>query len=797
MGSELAAGWSGGRRAGAGQRVRRVVGACLVAGVAVGGLVACEPPVVVLDLTVTTAVDGNDAAPGDGVCEKTAGVGDCTLRAAITEANATAGYDVITIASGVDPVLSVAGEGDEVNATGDLDVAGDVRIIGNGATVDGAKLDRVFDIRSGRARIEDVTVTRGLGGVGPGVRSVGHLDLVRATVTGDNSTVGGLAVIDVSGSAVLTESEVVASGAASAVSVSGAGSLGLHRSLVAVSTSSGSGVRASGTSRVVVADSTVQAGSGALISAEGSAAVTVARSTLQKTAGAAAMVGVAPLAGLTVVGSVLDHTMALPGASLCPAGVVSGGWNVASHGCGALVATGDVQSVPVWLHPLADNGGATPTMLPFDGSPVLDRIPAGTPLWCDPGAVDQRGVARPQGGGCEAGAVEGSGGVLQVLDLVVDSALDGTDVAPGDGVCATGGGSCTLRAAAQEINAVNPELPLVGHTISIAPGVNPTLSIAGAGEDMGATGDVDVLVPVVIDGGGAVIDGAGLDRVLDLHGHTAVLRDLTVTGGHAVGSSPAGVGGGVRASNTTGAVDVEGVTFQANAADQGGGGLGVVGWDRAARVTVTDSIFTGNGAGTGGGLFMQGGTITRSLIAGNQAVTSGGGIYAEVGVVTVVSSTLSGNHAPSSGAAIVSHGLLGTGVALVGSTIVGNTGSAALWTLTTSCYRGCFSYENTVMRGTVVVGGAGAPACSAPVTASSFNLVPDGSCGATLPGDPLLGPLAGNGGATATHLPAAGSGAIDAIPVGTAGLCDGSVTTDQRGVARPVGPACDVGAVEQ
>jgi CSLREA domain-containing protein len=766
--------------------------------VAVGGLVACEPPLVVLDLTVTTAVDGNDVAPGNGACEKTAGVGDCTLRAAITEANATAGYDVITIASGVDPVLSVAGTGDEANATGDLDVAGDVRIVGNGATVDAAGLDRVFDIRSGRARLEDVTVTRGAG-PGAGVRAVGHLDLVLATVSGNNP--GNAPVIEVSGSAALTQSQVVGnalpSGTASALSVSGAGSLGLHRSLVVVSTTSGAGLRASGTSRVVAVDSTVQAATGTLISAEGSAAVTVARSTLQKTTGAATMVGVAPLAGLTVVGSVLDHTTALAGSALCPARVVSGGWNVASHACGALAATGDVAATPTWLHPLVDNGGFTATMLPYDGSPVLDRIPAGTPLVCDANAVDQRGVARPAGGACDAGAVEGSGGVVQELDLVVDSALDGVDVAPGDGVCATGGGACTLRAAAQEVNAANPELPLVGHTIAIAPGVHPTLSIAGAGEDLGATGDVDLRVPVVIDGGGAVIDGADLDRVLDLHGQTAVLRDLTVTGGEAVGSAPAGVGGGVRAGTTTRAVDVHGVTFHANAADQGGGGLGIVGASDAATVTVTDSVFTGNGAGIGGALYLRQGTITRSLIAGNQAVTSGGGIYGEFGVVTVVSSTLSGNYAPGGGSAIVSHGMFSTGAVLVGSTIVGNTGSAALWTLSTVCTRGCYSYENTEMRGTVVVGGAGAAGCTAPVTTSSFNLVPDGSCGATLPGTPSLGPLADNGGATATHLPGAGSGVIDAIPGGTVGLCDGSVATDQRGVARPVGSACDVGAVEQ
>src|SRR3970282_626777 len=55
-----------------------------------------------------------------------------------------------------------------------------------------------------------------------------------------------------------------------------------------------------------------------------------------------------------------------------------------------------------------------------------------------------------------------------------------------------------------------------------------------------------------------------------------------------------------------------------------------------------------------------------------------------------------------------------------------------------------------------------------------------------------LGPLANNGGPPQTHALLAGSPAIDA------GSPDcPPPATDQRGVARPQGPACDIGAYER
>jgi hypothetical protein len=63
--------------------------------------------------------------------------------------------------------------------------------------------------------------------------------------------------------------------------------------------------------------------------------------------------------------------------------------------------TGSPLTSDPLLGVLGPNGGLTPTRVPSAGSAVID---AGGPTGCP--AVDQRGVARPQGGGCEIGSVE-------------------------------------------------------------------------------------------------------------------------------------------------------------------------------------------------------------------------------------------------------------------------------------------------------------------------------------------------------------------------------------------------------
>ena len=81
------------------------------------------------------------------------------------------------------------------------------------------------------------------------------------------------------------------------------------------------------------------------------------------------------------------------------------------------------------------------------------------------------------------------------------------------------------------------------------------------------------------------------------------------------------------------------------------------------------------------------------------------------------------------------------------------------------------------------------------IQSDGHNLDSDGSCFLTATGDlpkhdPLLGPLAFNGGPTETKALLLGGPAIDA------GAAHGCPQYDQRGVARPQGAGCDIGAYE-
>ena len=139
---------------------------------------ALGAPAVALGTTITVTTTA-DTIDGDG---------RCSLREAVIRANTDvsidgecdpgpAGADVIVLGPGTFR-LARAGRGEAAARTGDLDVTGTLEIAGAGAartTVDGAALDRVFDVLPGAAvTIRDLTVTGGSadGGVTPALQFI-------------------------------------------------------------------------------------------------------------------------------------------------------------------------------------------------------------------------------------------------------------------------------------------------------------------------------------------------------------------------------------------------------------------------------------------------------------------------------------------------------------------------------------------------------------------------------------------------------------------------------------------------
>lgn len=689
-----------------------------------------------LALTVDAAADALDATPGDGVCATSTDT--CTMRAAISESNAWPGADTITIDPGIDPVLTLPGTDDDLNVAGDLDITDSVQIDGAGAAIDAAGIDRVIDVHDGIVELRQLTVTGGdTTEIGGGIRAgAGQLTVLASTITGNAADGGGGGIEYDYG---------VANGVAKTV-------LTVRNTTVSGNEGAG-GIRSSGPTLLEFVS---LIGNGDTYS------------------GALSLGGLYDRVGATII----DGT--------CGGSFESLGFNQAEGLCNSLTQPTDAQLTIAHLLPLGDNGGPTPTHLPYDNSPGVGAIPAGTPGLCDGSIpVDQRGIARPSGGACDVGAVEGSSGTdLPALDLVVDTAADGTDSSPGDGLCDVGDGSCSLRAAISESNAWPTR-----DTISIADGVDPVLSIPGANEDGNVTGDLDISSDLTLVGGGATVDAAGLDRVIDAGQHQIELIDLTITGGSS------GTGGGVLFRGGVGHLQLSGATVSGNSAAYGGGiamssGSAFGGHVTSGLLTVTGSTISGNQA-TGSGGVLDGGR--------------GGGLYLAGGQSTIVSSTVSGNSGPA-GAGVhtgfpLAVNLTGR-VDLIASTVADNTGTTALAreSITPGIIPGTYVGTELRLHGTVVQHTGND--CERAAVSLGRNLASDTTCALAGAGDlqnanALLGPLASNGGSTLTHLPGVGSPARDVIPVGTAGLCDGALPTDQRGVARPQGAACDIGAVEQ
>ena len=414
--------------------------------------------------------------------------------------------------------------------------------------------------------------------------------------------------------------------------------------------------------------------------------------------------------------------------------------------------------------------------------------------------------------------------VVPPTSFAVNSNADRVDARPGDGACDDGTGSCTLRAAIMEANA------LIGTRTIILPSGNYTLSIAGTGEDNAEAGDLDITTGVLtISGAGAratIIDGGGLDRVLDVHPTVVVsISNVTITNGVLSDRSR---GGAVR---NAGELTFTDSLITGNSTHGGGGAIyNSVG----ARLTVASSSITNNSSSQGT-IFNNGSFayIVNSTIAHNTASFNSAGIFNGAGSLMILeNSTVSLNSASRTGGGISNSGRLVLNFSTVVYNTAGIAGGGISNTAAIVLLRGSIIAANTptdidnrmhVVPGLIISAGHNLLG-----NERSSDFLP--TTGDLVGVDAALGPLQDNGGLTFTHALLSGSPALDAVDGGItfatssavpanpedprfSGLVNrldrarqnpAAVTStnvvcpdaDQRGVPRPQGMACDIGAVE-
>lgn len=380
--------------------------AVLVLALAVPGWAAVFP--------VNSTADGTDVTPGDGICDANPSAPVvCTLRAAVQEANALAGADVISLSAGTHS-LTLAGI-EENAASGDLDINSVISIEGAGAGVsiiDQATADRVFEVwfSPSALLLTDLTVRGGdagaaIGSLGGGIRSLGLLALDGVHVTGNAARLG--AGIYNYGSLQIADSRIDGNAASERIaglaSASTASSGGPSTNLTMLGSTVGPNVSPGSPTEIefgngdfaTVYDSTIAPAEPYFV------AIDVANEDVE-------LNHVTLRGGLRAYSFDGSHALALSNAVVewCDFNgtnlpvIERLGVNASTDGTCGFAAAGGIEG-PFGLGALADNGGPAPTYLPEEGSPLID---AASTAVCR--GMDQRGVSRPQGSLCDVGAVE-------------------------------------------------------------------------------------------------------------------------------------------------------------------------------------------------------------------------------------------------------------------------------------------------------------------------------------------------------------------------------------------------------
>jgi CSLREA domain-containing protein len=353
------------------------------------------------------------------------------------------------------------------------------------------------------------------------------------------------------------------------------------------------------------------------------------------------------------------------------------------------------------------------------------------------------------------------------------------------------------------IDAVNGAVTLTDSTV--------TGNSATDGGGINAEHGTVTLLRSTVSGNRASEDGGGIRAATNVVTLTNSTVQRNVAGQPA--DTPGGLGGGI----FTAAAVLNNSKVNGNFAFSQGGGIFAYNGATLIRSTLSGNTASSTreeaGAGFGGGMVATVSFLRDSTVSGNHASGAGGGLFSALSS-TMIGSTVSGNTAGFNGG-----GLSASTVNLTNSTISGNTagangvgsgggvdtargiivnctitenfaagnGGGVFWALNADRVQ----VKNTIIANNQVLDVGGSMDVSGDFVSLGHNIigVADGSSGFGVTGDqlgsfldpidPMLAPLAFNGGPTQTHALLAGSPAIDK------GDNNLTATTDQRGVARP------------
>ena len=786
--------------------------------------------------TVTTLADNQSNG---------CGIGQCTLREAVNDANLLPGSDTIN--------FQAALTGTIVLTNGHLSITSDITINGPSArtlSVSGNSNSRVFVVSgSGNvANISGLTITGGnaqpilfgatLIGDGGGILNANGatLNLSNVSVSGNSATSLGGGVATRAILLVTTRTNITNSLISNNSAILGGGgisNLGTELLSGAITTISNS---------TITNNSATAEGGGISNTA---ATLNLTNTTISHNQSTVAGGGIVNVAGI-VVGEVrmrntiLAQNNALVGLNLISsdglgvfnslgnnlignnldigvnfaASVVIGGIaqpNVNADIVGSVSAV--FQIVNPLLGNLADNGGQTNTRALLGASPALDRGNncvvanncASNPDNNNPSAA----LTTDQRGGIFSRSIDGNGDSVAIVDIgayesqFVPTATTFTvtnlNDTPPNG-CSVA--DCTLREAIIAAN-TTPGTDIINFT----PGLNGTIPLNIS------LGQLEVTSSVSINGPGArniAVSGEDHSRVLLVGGvgNVATVRGLTLTNGNAqILGTLLGDGGGVL--NVGGStLNLIEMNISGNNATSLGGGIATRSLLGTTSTTyITRSLISDNQSTLGGGgisniavlniVSSATTSVTNSTITLNNTVAEAGGLSNLGGTVNLVNNTISDNSSTATGGGVVNvAGVLGLGVTNVRNTIIARNNAVIVGGILTLSddVLGIFnSLGNNLIghnlnaavsfQASVFVG-------VNPVPNVNGDIVGSVSVGTTVI-DPRLGALQNNGGLTNMRAVLAGSPAIDrgnvcvqtdsCVTDPSVNTLPEALTTDQRG----------------